>query len=107
MSDKHTTGTWYVESITDTEKFHLPRGPIHQVLTIVNGYPSTVCTIEEYNEVPNFTVDRKRDARLISAAPDLLAALRALRTYNDQDAADQIKTERMVAAAIAKAGVTP
>lgn len=45
------------------------------VLAQVNGYPSTVCTVEEYMEVPGFDADRLADAHLIAAAPTMLNAL--------------------------------
>ena len=75
-AEKFTQGPWRVESLTGD---HLPRGPIHQVLAEVNGYPSTVCTVEEYAEVPDFEADRLADARLLAAAPAMLQALRIAR----------------------------
>jgi hypothetical protein len=85
---KHTQGPWVVDIIEDVEKFNLPRGPIHQVLASVPAfggskkYPSTVCTIEEYQEV-DMPIDRLADATLITAAPDLLKTL--------QDIAEQLE----------------
>ncbi len=72
METKHTPGPWYVETL-DGPRLDLPRGPIHQVLATIGKYPSTVCTVEEYSEVPGFDANRLADARLIAAAPDLLA----------------------------------
>jgi hypothetical protein len=74
---KHTPGPWRIETL-DGKGFHLPNGTIHQILATVNGYPSTVSTIEEYCEVPHFEADRLADARLIAAAPNLLKALQDL-----------------------------
>ena len=44
------------------------------------------------------------NALLCAAAPDLLAALKALMAYGDLDGAEQVKVDHQVRAAIAKAG---
>lgn len=75
---KPSKGPWIVETIDNSERFNLPRGPIHQVLAEINGYASTVCTIEEHNEVPGANIDRLADAHLIAAAPELLKELNNL-----------------------------
>ena len=67
METKHTPGPWYVETLDGQ------RGPIHQVLATIGKYPSTVCVVEEYSEVPGFDANRLADSRLIAAAPDLFA----------------------------------
>lgn len=74
MRNGHQFTEWRVESLY-APKFNTPRGPIHKVLSTINGYPSTVCTIEEYSEVPDFDTDRLGDAQFISACPDLYDAV--------------------------------
>ena len=74
----HTPGLWRIETLSDTRKFSLPNGLIHQVLATVNGYPSTVCIVEEHREIPDFDANRLADARLIAAAPELLTALQSV-----------------------------
>lgn len=92
MSAGHTPGSWLVDTIDDCERFSLPRGPIHQVLATVRGYPSTVCTVEEYAEVPGFDANRLADARLIAAAPDLLDALTMVRDADNDCRRDGLPT---------------
>jgi len=65
--NKHTPGPWRVESLDHN-------GPVHQILAKVGKYDATICLVEEYNEVPE-PIDRKADAYLIAAAPDLFKAL--------------------------------
>lgn len=55
------------------------------VLAEVNGYPSTVCTVEEYAEVPGFEANRLADARLLASAPVMLKALRTARLEIEED----------------------
>jgi hypothetical protein len=98
----HTPGPWRVES------FETELGPIHQILATVKKYPSTVCTVEEYEEVPDFDADRLADAHLLAAAPDLLEALKLADCLLSGANMNRAVVERKVRAAIAKAtGSTP
>lgn len=74
MNQPHTPGPWLVESLFPPKYIKTT----HVVLAKVGIYPSTVCTVEEYNEIPNFEPDRLADARLIAAAPDMLQVLQEL-----------------------------
>lgn len=69
-----TPGPWFVEPIDDTNKYNLPHGTIYQVLASIDGYPATICTIEEYREISR-PLDRAGDAAMIACAPDMRAAL--------------------------------
>jgi hypothetical protein len=72
-----TPAPWRVDVMDDTEKFNLPHGTLFQILGEINGYPSTVCVIEDYREVPGVEIDRAADAHHIACLHDLLAALQA------------------------------
>lgn len=107
MTEQHTPGPWYVEVLDDTSRLSLPNGPIYMVLGTVKGYPSTVCSVEEYCEVPGFNAPRLADVKLIAAAPELLNALKYIVQGEDAGFRDEPSIYNAVIekarAAIAKA----
>jgi len=87
MTTQHTPGPWYVDCQNESAAIGYR--------AIVDGDGYTVCNPSPMGQA---------NARLIAAAPDLLAALEVVREYMDH-AADQFSYEDIVQirAAIAKA----
>ena len=87
MTTQHTPGPWYIDCQNESAAIGYR--------AIVDGDGYTVCSPSPMGQA---------NARLIVAAPDLLAALEVVREYMDH-AADQFSYEDIVQirAAIAKA----
>jgi uncharacterized Rossmann fold enzyme len=98
MTSKHTPGPWIYsrwwdqfqwDMSDDDERADLLKAPIIRIET-TDGVTVTCCH--------DLASIREADARLIAAAPDLLAALEALLSYDDM-----VECADMARAAIAKA----
>jgi hypothetical protein len=87
MTTQHTPGPWYIDCQNESAAIGYR--------AIIDGDGYTVCSPSPMGQA---------NARLIAAAPDLLAALEVVREYMDH-AADQFSYEDIVQirAAIAKA----
>lgn len=96
MNCLHTPGNWRVESL------NTPSGQIHMVLATIDKYPSTVCTVEEYNEVPGFNANRLADALLLASVPTLLDALQKISKINQYDTSSMPYVVQVAKDAISK-----
>ncbi len=81
---RSTAGPWHIEQQI-SEHGETPEGRIY-----VNGADTSMICV-----VPSFNVNQQTDARLIAAAPDLLAALKEIRNESYQHIGEigRIKTE--------------
>lgn len=105
---KHTPGPWVVGPVDDTVVTHLGKDGVRYEVAAIDG---------DYNEPDEWPV-MEANARLISAAPDLLEALKSLcdadatyvssRIQIDCDShGDAIRRMRIAREAIAKAEARP
>ena len=80
MINRHSQEPWRVE-VLEGDKYHLPNGPIYMVLAQFGKYPSTVCVVEECNEVPEY-INREADARRIAACVNACAGISTVTLEN-------------------------
>jgi hypothetical protein len=94
MSAKHTPGPWHIEEITPSD-FH-----DCYILGAPNGVYDDIIATVQCTDLPQCMAD----ARLIAAAPDLLAALQDIVQASDANNGDSLMNAIQAAeAAIAKA----
>lgn len=96
--NKFTQGPWWVEPLEFDDKYDSSNKIIYQILTNKGRYPATICIVEEHYEVAE-PINRKADAHLIAAAPDLFKALIGVLQVADRETIEF----KMAHAAIAKA----
>lgn len=105
MNEKHTPGPWVID-----ESRHGKRGPVHTLMVVAEkgGMPGLIVNQGALVEPQDWA-----NARLISASPDMLEALKAIlyadETFGDHSigaadwAAMQMKALELARSAIAKA----
>ena len=78
MTNEHTPAPWYL-AFRHKESDSPESGSIIEVIQPSNGYPQSICTMWTNGlHADNFDEQGRANARLIAAAPDMLAALERL-----------------------------
>ena len=101
-TQKHTAGPWIIRNRADTQsEYHtLYNCDVMPVAKSDYDYVGSICAIQSCDHVNGISYgEAQANARLIAAAPDLLAALQTI----DSNAAESVEFIRRVArGAIAK-----
>ena len=78
IETKHTPSPWALD-FRHKKSDSAEDGSIIEVIYLGNGYPQSICTIWTNGlSADNFDEQGRANARLIAAAPDMLAALERL-----------------------------
>lgn len=98
MSDKHTPGPWTLGHVGQHGAFEIGVNYRH-------GLPSFV--VAGRNDVSHRSAESAANARLIAAAPDMLAALREVAHHADEECGFMMLVKAAIARAEGTGGDSP